>query len=196
MSNDPTQHFEQPGQSSYGQAPYGQSGQPPYGQPGQPPVDVPDYARTPRAQKKSRRGLWIALGIIAAVLVLLCGGFAVAFGVSLFASTVSGPTNAVNQYYTAVEKQDYQTAYSYLQPDLFTLHGLRLLTNEAIYAKVASEIDNLEGKVTSHSITSVQVNNDDATVVVNATRSGRTEERHLELRKIGNNWKIVSFDNQ
>lgn len=160
-------------------------------------MGVPDYARAPQPQKKSRRGLWIALGIIAGVLVLLCGGFAVAgaFGVGLFTSIVSGPTNAVNQYYTAVENQDYQTAYSYLQLDTFTVSGQQVAANEALYARLASALDTAKGKVTSHSITSINVNNNDATVVVNATRSGQTYEVQLELQKIGNDWKIVRFNN-
>ena len=194
--------YGQSGQPPYGQPPYGQPGQPPYGQPaygqpGLPPVGVPDYARAPQAQKKSRRGLWIALGIIGGVLVLLCVGFGVAgaLGVSLFTSIVSGPTNAVNQYYTAVENQDYQTAYSYLQLDTFTVGGQQVAANEAVYARLASALDTTKGKVTSHSITNIQVNNNDATVVINATRSGQTYEVQLELQKIGNDWKIVRFNN-
>jgi hypothetical protein len=160
-------------------------------------VGVPDYARAPGAQKKSRRGLWIALGVIGGLFVLLCGIFVVAgaFGVGLFASVVSGPTNAVNQYYTAIEHQDYKTAYSYLQLDTFTVSGQQVAANEALYVQLASGLDTAKGKVTSHSISSIQVNNNDATVVVSATRSGQSYTVQLELQKVGNDWKIVRFNN-
>src|SRR6266516_2824315 len=66
-------------QQPYGQPPY-QGQQPPYGQPpygqeqyGGPP---PNYGQPPK--KSSLKWLWITLAIVGAVLVLGCGGCAIA----------------------------------------------------------------------------------------------------------------------
>ena len=78
------QPYTEPGQPPYGQQPYGgqqpagqpyageQYGQPQY--PGQQPYGGSGGPGGPGAPKKSRRTLWIVLGVIAAVLVLLVGG--------------------------------------------------------------------------------------------------------------------------
>src|SRR5215467_10890995 len=104
----PQQPYGQPQQSPYGQPPYG-SPQQPYGQPqyGVPPI--PGYI-SQQPPKKRRTGLWIFLGILA-VLVLACAGGAVA----LFYFSMHNPaTDVANKYYTAIQNQDYATAYSYL----------------------------------------------------------------------------------
>ena len=67
--------------------PYGGYGEPPqpypygqYGQSAQPPMPGTTIAAPPApAPRKSRRGLWITLSVIAAVLVLGGGGGAYAF---------------------------------------------------------------------------------------------------------------------
>jgi hypothetical protein len=68
-----------------------------YGQPG-----IPGYA--PPAQ--SRRGLWITLAVILAVLVVACGAI-----VFLGRST---PSKTLNAFCSAIKSQDYQTAYNQL----------------------------------------------------------------------------------
>lgn len=90
----PTQPMpgQQPYGQPYGQQPYGTPPPPPagqqpyggeqYGQPpfpgqqpyGQQPYGQPQYPGGPGAPRKSRRTLWIVLGVIAAVLVLLAAG--------------------------------------------------------------------------------------------------------------------------
>src|SRR6266704_6502768 len=128
------QQWGQQPQSQYGQPPYGQPQQPPYGQQWgqQPPQDyaptqyvapaygaqpVPGYA-PPQQPRRSRRGLWIALGIIGGVLVLSCAvcGILFANGAAFFAKTVAGPAIVVDQYYNAVKGQHYDTAFSYMEP--------------------------------------------------------------------------------
>src|SRR6266516_425830 len=128
------------------QPPYAQP-QPPYGQPGQPqqpPYEqqwgqqppqgyaptqyvAPAYGAQPapgymppQQPGRSRRGLWIALAIIGGLIVLSCAVCGVLFvtGVGFFAKTVVGPAITANQYYSAVEKQDYNTAFSYISTNL------------------------------------------------------------------------------
>lgn len=191
MHSDPTSPFESVEPSS--------SGQTPQGQPGQPPLDVPGATRAPQVQKKShRRRLWIALSSIAVLLVLA----GLIFAVSWYTSSVTNAPviKVVNQYYNAIEKQDYHTAYSYVQPGTVQpgtvpMNGQQQVSDETIYTQVATLLDTFEGPVTAYRITSVQVQNDKATVMVQSTRSRSiTNSVELDLRKIGNDWKIVGYD--
>ena len=197
--------------SQYGQQPYGQPGQPqqpPYGQQWgqQPPQDyaptqyvapaygaqpVPGYA-PPQQPRKSRRGLWIALAIIAGVIVLSCGvcGILSLMGIGFFAKTIAGPAITVSQYYSAVEKQDYNTAFSYTN---FTVSSGQTLTQEA-YTRTAQALDLARGKVTSFSIGNISTNNNIATVTVSVTR-GTQYTVQLQLQQVNGSWKIISFDN-
>lgn len=219
MNYDPNQPYSQSNPPPYGQPsqpPYGQPPQDPYGQPpssyapppspyGQPsspygapppppPYDVPSYAQVPQQgpPKKSRRGLWIVLSIIAGVFVLSCGACALLGGFGYF--LISGPSTAVNQYYQAVEQQKYATAYTYLRIDTFTLGGETFPANATVYERIATAIDTQRGTVTSHSIKNTVVNNNDATILVDVTRGGQTTEVTLQLQKLGNDWKITNID--
>src|SRR6266700_4156884 len=138
MYNDPNQPSQQPpyGQPQppyYGppqQPPYGQPQQPPYGQPpymppqqpyGQPLYGVPPVPGYVPQQppKKRRTGLWIFLGILA-VLVLACVGVV---GAVYYVGTHNPATDVVNKYYTAIQNQDYATAYSYLNASCITFNN-------------------------------------------------------------------------
>jgi hypothetical protein len=143
----------------------------------------------PPQQRKSRRGLWIALAIIAGVLVLGCAicGIASVAGIGFFAKTVAAPALTATQYYNAVEKQDYTTSFSYT--------SLNTLTQDA-YTKAAQLIDTAKGPVTSFSIGNVSVNNNTASVIVSVTRGSTAPyDVHLQLQQVNGSWKITSFDN-
>ena len=201
--------------SQYGQQPYGQPGQPqqpPYGQQWgqQPPQDyaptqyvapaygaqpAPGYA-PPQQPRKSRRGLWIALAIIAGVIVLSCGacGILSLMGIGFFAKSIAGPAITVNQYYSAVEKQDYNTAFSYISTNLTASNG-QTLTQE-LYTTAAQALDTVKGKVTNFSVGNVSTNNNTATVIVSVTRgSGPSYNVQLQLQQVNGAWKITSYDN-
>ncbi len=197
--------------SQYGQQ-WGQQPQPQYGQPQQPPYQqqwgqqppqdyqptqyvapaygaqpMPGYMPPPQ-QRKSRRGLWIALAIIAGILVLGCAGCGIASfaGIGFFAKSIAAPALTATQYYNAVEKQDYATAFSYT--------SLNTLTQDA-YTKAAQLLDTAKGPVTSYSIGNVSINNNIATVTVSVTRGSTTSDVHLQLQQVNGSWKITSFDN-
>jgi len=207
MYNDPNQNqpnqpppYGQPPQAPYNQPPYGQPQQEPFGQqptqymppPGQPPYGVPPYA-PPQQPKPRRRGriLWIVLGIIV-VLVLACVGGAIALVV-----TNNGATNAVNQYYMAVEQQDYATAYTYLDTSGIALNGQSL--TQALYIQANQAIDIARGKVSSYAITSTSTNSNNgvntAAITVNVTRNGQSYDVHLQLKQESNGCKIVRTNN-
>jgi hypothetical protein len=212
----PQPPYGQPGQPQ--QPPYEQQ-QPPYEQP-QPPYEqqwgqqppqnyaptqyvapgygaqpAPGYA-PPQQPKRSRRGLWIALAIIGGLIVLscaVCGIFFVA-GIGFFAKTVAGPAITVNQYYSAVEKQDYNTAFSYISTNLTASNGQTL--TQQIYTVAAQGLDTLKGKVTNYSVGNVSTSNNVASVTVSVTRgSAAPYDVHLQLQQVNGAWKITSYDN-
>ncbi len=184
--------FGQPQQ--FGQQPqYAQ--QPPIGQPqyGQPPYGQPPVYTQPQPQKRSLRWLWITLGVVGGLLVLGCAacGILGALGVNLFAQAAQ-PAVVAGQYYGAVSQQDYTKAYSYLDTSSVSVQG-QTLTPQA-YTQAAQVLDTTQGKVTKASPTSYNVTNDTATVTMAVTRGSATYDAHLQLKKIGNDWKIVSVD--
>ena len=212
MYNDPNQPPQQPpyGQPQppyYGppqQSPYGPPQQPPYGQPpygppqqpyGQPQYGVPpvpDYIPQ-QPPKKRRTGLWIFLGILA-VLVLACIGFVVAV---FYVGTHNPASDVANKYHTAIQNQDYATAYSYLDVSSITFNNQSL--TQSLYTQAAQAVDVQKGKVTSYSITSFYINasseGNTATFTISVTRNGSPYDVHLKEQLEGSNWKIVSIDN-
>src|SRR6266480_4515298 len=209
--NQPPDSGQQP-PPQYGQPPSGQPQQPPYQQQWgqQPPQDyaptqyvapaygaqpVPGYA-PPQQPGRSRRGLWIALAIIVGLIVLGCAvcGILFANGVGFFARTVAGPAITVDQYYTAVKNQDYNTAYSYISPNTTTSTGKTL--TQQLYTVAAQGLDTLKGKVTNFSVGSVSTSNNVASVTVSVTRgSDSPYDVHLQLQQVNGSWKIISYDN-
>ena len=183
-------------QQGYGQPPYqGPTqpyGQPPYGQ-GQYGGPPPNYAQPP--QKKSRKWLWITLSIIGAVLVLGCGGCAIAGAVGFnILGNVAGPTVTANAYYQAIKNQDYNKAYSYWDTSRAAAVDGQQITEQA-FATIAQLDDRTQGKVTSYSQTNLSTSGDTATVTMSVTRSGSPYTVQLQMSKIGNDWKITRVNN-
>ncbi len=214
MNNDPNQQPSQPayeeytahysqvppiGQpsQSYGpppqQPPYGPP-QPPYGQPPYGPPPMQGYAQ-PVQKPASLRWLWITLSIVGGVLVLACVGCGVAgvLGANFF-SKVVGPAVVSSQYYVAVSQQEYSTAYSYMDAGTISVQGQPLTQQDFVMA--GQSLDASMGKVTTSSSTSFNVTNDTAAVTMRVARSGSATPyyAHLKLKKIGNDWKIISID--
>jgi hypothetical protein len=220
MYNDPNQPQPPPygGQPDWRQQQpppeYGQS-PPPYGQPqwgqqpppppyaptqyGAPPYGVPpvpDYAQPQQQPRQSRRALWIVLGILGALIVLSCAvcGIFFALGIGFFAKTVAAPTSTVDQYYTAIKNQNYDTAYSYLAPNLTASNGQQL--TQAIYKTAAQALDTVKGTVSNFTIGNISVNNDTASMTVTVKRANASAyDVHLQLKQVSGTWKITSYDN-
>lgn len=206
MNNDPNQPqrppYGQPPPPPDGQPQYGQPQQPYYGQPtqpyGQPQYGIPQMPNyVPQQQqqppKKRRRWPWIVLGIVV-ILLLVCGGG----GLFLFNFfTHNGATDAANQYYTAVEKQDYNTAFTYLDTSNLTLNGQGL--TQSLYIQGAMLIDQTKGKLTAYSITNTSLNSNNgvntAMLTVSETRNGSPYDVHVQLKQESSGWKITSLDN-
>ncbi len=140
--------------------------------------------------------LWIILAVVG-VLLLACVG-----GIFVFVNAVthSPAVNTVNQYYTAMQHQDYATAYQSLDPNIsLTFQGASQQINQGLFTQVAQAYDAQKGKVSSYSITSTNLNSsasagNTAAITVNVTRNGSSYDVHLQLKQEGSDWKIVSFD--
>lgn len=128
-------------------------------------------------------------------------GILFANGVGFFSKPVADPTIVVNQYYSAVEKQDYSTAYSYLAPNRITTNG-QAVTQES-YTSAAQALDTTKGNVTNYSIGNISYNFDindhnteTASVTVTVTRAnGSSYDVHLKLQQVNVSWIIISSDN-
>lgn len=210
MSYDPNQPYGQ-GQppNPYGQPPtqynppsgYEQT-PPPYGQPpmygGVPPAPMPYYGPPPQ-KKSSLRALWITLAIVGGLLVLLCGGCAIASvaGIGFFAKTIAGPTVAANAYYQNIKDQNYDQAYNYLDTNMTTTQGQQLTSS--VFTQLAQAQDAAKGPVTAFSQTSINVDSTNgvntATVVMSVTRNGSSYDVTLQLKEESGAWKIIGFDN-
>ena len=203
--------YEQP-QQPYAQPPYDQPppyaptqyGAPPYGAP-----PAPVYVQPQQQPKKSNRWLWITLGIIGGILLLGCVGCVFFLGIigrgvqqgvntvttsiekTATAVSAEGAQTTAQAYYTAIEAQDYTTAYSYMDSGLVTTSGQAL--TQDLYTQAAQGRDTRLGKVTSYTI-SVDPN-DPNSITVSVTRGqGSTYTVHLKFRQAGDGWKITSYD--
>jgi hypothetical protein len=149
--------------------------------------------------RRSRRGLWIVLGIIGGLILLSCGtcGILIALGAGPFASivgTVVGPAYTATQYYNAVERQDYTTAFSYISTNS-TVQNSQIATQD-LYTTAAQAVDVAKGKVSSFSVGNISVTGNTTTVAVTVTRGNNPPYGvHLQLQQVNGSWKIVSLDN-
>ncbi len=147
-----------------------------------PPPPYPDVAVP--ARKKSHVGLWITL----IILVLLIAGGAATFFILTNPSRTAN--SLVQNYYNAVEQQDYATAYTYIDSQDYNTGGLQIRVTRNAYTIAERTTDLTEGKVTDYHIVNITVNGNTATVTVDVTRRGIVREVDVELVQINGNWKI------
>jgi uncharacterized protein DUF3828 len=100
----------------------------------------------------------------------------------------------VDQYYTAVKNQNYNTAFSYISTNSTQFNGHNL--TQDLYMTTAQALDATRGKVTNFSVGNISTNNNTATVTVSVTRANTSAYNvQLQLQQINGSWKITSFDN-
>jgi hypothetical protein len=154
-----------------------------------PPIPV-GYAAPP-APKKSLKWLWITLSIVGGVLVLGCAGF----GSLLLFANLGGSDSTVQNYYKAVEQQNYATAFTYFAPGAtFTSpqDGKTVqIPTEQVYATVAESVDQEYGAVSNYQTSS---GSDDSHIIAKLTRGTQQYSVNLTLTQIDGNWKILNFN--
>jgi len=209
-SRSSSRRADQGAQASYGQQPYGY-GQQPYGsgagarRPGSPGQPVwgqaaqptyPGYggygrggvAAPPRA-RKSRRGLWITLGVVAALL-LACGGGAVFAAVQYFAPAAIGSV-----FCGYVESQGYTLAYAQMSA------GAHIQLTSTQFTDAFTTLDNVEGKATACAAApgsnsySASLFGTTATVGLVMTRAkAGALQGSVHLKKESAGWRVDAID--
>jgi hypothetical protein len=109
----------------------------------------------------------------------------------LFPMDISS-ARVVDRYYTAMENQDYTTAFQYLNQNMKTREGQPITLGWFI--ERAQAYDTASGRVTNYTLRRFRLNPTDRDFVLKVTRGGKSYLNHLRLRKEDNMWKIYSFD--
>lgn len=129
--------------------------------------------------RKSKRWVWIALGVFALLCVL---------GGTLVWTFSINPAIAEEQYYIAIRSQDYAKAYTYLGS------GVQARLSQQAFTQQAQQQDEALGRMTRYTQDNLPIG-DPATITETVTRAhGVTYMVHLDLRQEAGAWKITSFD--
>jgi hypothetical protein len=171
--------------------------------PGYPPGVQPPFLTVPPRQKKSRKWLWISLSILAVVILLSCGLCSwaaypiVTQAYQQASSAVYGSQDLVNNYYSAIQNQQYSQAYTYL-----TSQGSDEHLTQTQFVQEAQQRDKQYGPVYSFTAGAPSVNHSDVngqtidhfTVDITVARAKSKYTVHLSAQKINGAWKIQDFN--
>ncbi len=160
------------------------------------------YPQHPVA-KKSYRWLWIVISAII-VLGLASCGLCAWIGYSVIGSPLrqelsieEAGISLTQNYYQALQNQDYAQAYTYLSPQ-GNIKGL----TQAQFTKQAQAADQQGGFVDSYTPGSPSIDNNALlnstittfTMPVSIQRAHTSYSALLTISKIGNQWKITDYD--
>jgi len=163
-----------------------------------PPLYPPSFS-APVAKKKwwKRWWVWLIIGLVGCLFA--CSGSAFLVGKSLQDMMKDLPNSpavkVANSYYAAIEKQDYEQAYSFLDAQQISINGYP--STKETYIKNAMVFDEQKEKVSSYSFSNIEISNyngeGSAKIIVSVTRVF-TYPVHLQLLEEYGVWKIVSID--
>ncbi len=138
-----------------------------------PPLLSVEESTVLNRRKKSRRGLWIVLSIMSAILIVV--GVA-AFLVSM---NLPSPTKSLDAFCDALEQRDYQTAYHQLSS------RFQAETSEPLFASFFSQVTSCAHSAPAQSGTRATAS------LLTTYSSGRTEQDPVILIQESNSsWKI------
>lgn len=163
-----------------------------------PPIYAPPMAPQARP-RRSYKWLWITAAILGSLLVISCGicGWA---GFGLFSTSfrqASGTVSVAENYYSAIQRQDYSQAYSLLSPS----GSIQGLTREQ-FIQQARDRDRDLGPVTSFTLRpatfSTDVNSDSSlssvTFNVQISRTKQQYSTRLTVGEVNSHPKVTDFD--
>lgn len=110
----------------------------------------------------------------------------------LLPGSVSPATSLVNQYLTALENQDYATAFQCL--DLYMGSPLGQTITQSEFIERAQAYDAEHGRITGYALAGVQINPSRRVYTIKVTRGSGAYRTRLRLSGQGYNWRIVGFD--
>jgi hypothetical protein len=149
----------------------------------------------PPQKKGSLTWLWITLGIVGGVLILSCVACGViGYNIAKQATNLAGPSITATQYYTYMRAQDYNKAYSFVDPNAtFTVGGQSIpVTDQQSFTTAAQTFDQSLGTISNVVVQPSTSTTSNVTVTV--TRGGKSYDVHLTMQQVANSWKIVSAD--
>ncbi len=139
--------------------------------------------------KKSRRKLWITLAVVAALLLVTCGGIGLAF------AQYMAPATAAGFFCGNLKVQNYATAYTLLDSTM------RLRDTETLFAEANADLDRVEGALTNCKAATgsgayqYSLGASSATVMLATQRAnGGSFQGALHLRSEGGSWKVAAID--
>lgn len=156
-----------------------------------------------QVQKKgSLRWLWMVLVILGVVLlvpmVLIIGGIASLSYAESHRPKVGDAINASGQYYKAIQRHDYTSAYNSLDRHAtITVHSRPVLMNSVdTLATASSALDTQDGMISSYTATdgNFEQGRNIVDLTMKVTRTGQSYDVHLKLELVGSDWKILSAD--
>ncbi|HEX8033939.1 MAG TPA: hypothetical protein VF510_08840 [Ktedonobacterales bacterium] len=140
-------------------------------------------------RKKSRRGLWITLGVVAAVLLVTCAG--VGYGVVQY----TAPATAAGLFCGNLKVQNYAASYALLDSTM------RAHVSQAQFAEANADLDRAEGALTNCKAATgsnayvYSLGGSSATAVLVAQRAnGGSFQGAVHLRNEGGSWKVAALD--
>jgi hypothetical protein len=153
-------------------------------------------------KKGSAHKVWMVLGILGVLLlvpiVLTMGFIAYLLYAESHQPTVGDAINASGQYYTAIQRHDYTTAYNSLDKNaIITVQSRPVVMNSVDTLATASQaLDTQNGMITNYTATdgNFEQGRNIVDLTMQVTRSGQSYDVHLKLELVGGNWKILSAD--
>lgn len=148
-----------------------------------------DYSQQPQ---KSRIWLWIVLGSLIGVLLFtaLVAGSAF-FAVRSFFQQTDQSLPVVASYGLDFMRQDYTDAYTKMDSQA-TINGQQV--DQQSFIALATAADTRYGNMSGYSIDSPLQGTNPSYVTITVHRSNQNYQIHLQLKLVGNDWKIVSAD--
>jgi hypothetical protein len=143
----------------------------------------------------------VILGVVLIVpLVLMIGIIASLWYANSHRPSVGDAMNASGQYYQAIQRHDYTTAYHSLDKNAtITLQSRPVVMNSVHTLTTASQaLDTRDGGVSSYIATDghFEQGTNLVDLTMKVTRTGPSYDVHLKLELASGSWKILSADGQ
>ena len=145
------------------------------------------------------RVVLVILGVVLIVpLVIIIGIIAASYYAESHRPSVGDAMHASGQYYQAIQRHDYTTAYNSLDKNAtITLQSRPVVMNSVHTLATASQsLDTRDGVISSYIATDghFEQGTNIVELTMKVTRTGQSYDVHLKLELVSGSWKILSAD--
>ena len=148
--------------------------------------------------RRSRMVLVIVGVVLIVPLVLIIGIITSSWYAESHRPRVGDAMNATGQYYQAIQRHDYTTAYNSLDKNAtFTVQSRPVVMNSVHTLATASQaLDTRDGVISSYIATDghFEQGTNIVDLTMKVTRTGQSYDVHLKLELVSGSWKILSAD--